>query len=142
MNQHPLLERINLFAKFVEIVTKNAWRLHYDGSLHQQSNFLKSKVKFRQASNRCKRVLEAAKLAYATNTKESFTSQKLGFATFGELLIAFSRKLNLLCLVYSTAQRCCLLLLVKQNCLLKTFLRTLILMTWVLLCLFSLLELI
>ena len=36
-----------------------------------------SKVKFIQASNRCKRVLKAAKLAYANNTKESITSQKL-----------------------------------------------------------------
>ena len=33
-----------------------------------------SKVKFRQASNCCKRVLEAAKLAYANKTKESNTS--------------------------------------------------------------------
>ena len=37
-----------------------------------------SKVRFGQASNRCKRVLEAAKLAYANKTKESITSQKLG----------------------------------------------------------------
>ena len=41
-----------------------------------------SKVKFRQASNRCKRVLEAAKLAYANKTKESITSQKLGSRDF------------------------------------------------------------
>ena len=34
--------------------------------------------KFRQASNRCKRVLEADKLAYANESKESITSQKLG----------------------------------------------------------------
>ena len=37
-----------------------------------------SKVKFRQASNRCKSVLEDAKLAYANKTKESVTFQKLG----------------------------------------------------------------
>ena len=37
-----------------------------------------SKVKFRQASDCCKRVLEAAKLAYANKTKEFITSQKLG----------------------------------------------------------------
>ena len=41
-----------------------------------------SKVKFRQASNRCKRILEAAKLAYANKTKESITSQKLGSRDF------------------------------------------------------------
>ena len=45
--------------------------------------------------------------------------------TFGELLIVFSTKVNLLYLPYSTAWRCCLLHLIKQNCLLKTFLRTL-----------------
>ena len=41
-----------------------------------------SKVKFRQANNRCKRVLEAAKLAYANKTKESITSKKLGSRDF------------------------------------------------------------
>ena len=45
---------------------------------YQQNKSSESKVKFRQASNRCKRVLEGAKLAYATKTKESITSQKLG----------------------------------------------------------------
>ena len=39
-------------------------------------------LRFGQASNRCKRVLEAAKLAYANKTKESITSQKLGFRDF------------------------------------------------------------
>ena len=37
---------------------------------------------FRQASNHFKRVLEATKLAYATKTKESITSQKLGSRDF------------------------------------------------------------
>ena len=46
--------------------------------LYHQNKSCESKAKFRQASNRCKRVLEAAKLAYATKTKESATSQKLG----------------------------------------------------------------
>ena len=39
-------------------------------------------VRCRQTSNRCKRVLEAAKLAYASKTKESITSQKLGSHDF------------------------------------------------------------
>ena len=43
------------------------------------------KVKFRQASNLCKRVLEAAKLAYANKTKESITSQKLGSREFWQI---------------------------------------------------------
>ena len=68
--------------------------------------------------------------------------RNLALGTFGELLMVFPTKVNLLYLRYSTAQRCCLLHLVKQNCFLKTFLRTLILMTQVSLYLFSLLELI
>ena len=50
--------------------------------LYQKDKSSDSKVKFRQASNRCKRVLEAAKLAYANKTKESITSQKLGSRDF------------------------------------------------------------
>ena len=53
--------------------------------LYQQNKSSESKVKFRQASNHCKRVLEAAKLAYATKTKESITSQKLGSRGFGRI---------------------------------------------------------
>ena len=44
-----------------------------------------SKVKFREASNRCKRVLEAAKLTYANKTKESITSHKLGSRDFWQI---------------------------------------------------------
>ena len=50
--------------------------------LYQREKSSDSKVKFRQASNRCKRVLEAAKLAYANKTKESITSQKFGSRDF------------------------------------------------------------
>ena len=50
--------------------------------LHQQNKSSESKVKLRQASNHRKRVLEAAKLAYTTKTKESITSQKLGCRDF------------------------------------------------------------
>ena len=45
--------------------------------LYQREKSSDSKVKFRQASNHCKRVLEGAKLAYANKTKESISSQKL-----------------------------------------------------------------
>ena len=68
--------------------------------------------------------------------------RNLALGTFGELLIVFSTKVNLLYLLYSTDRRCCLLHLIKQNYLLKTFPRTQILMTLVSLYLFSLLELI
>ena len=50
--------------------------------LYQREKSSDYKVKFRQASNRCKRVLEAAKLAYANKTKESITSQKCGSRNF------------------------------------------------------------
>ena len=49
---------------------------------YQKDKSSESRVKFRQASNRCKWVLEAAKLTYANKTKESITSQKLGSWNF------------------------------------------------------------
>ena len=50
--------------------------------LHQENKSSESEVKFRLASNLSKRVLEAAKLAYANKTKESITSQKLASRDF------------------------------------------------------------
>ena len=50
--------------------------------LYKQNKFSESTVKFRQASSRRKKVLKAAKLAYATKTKQSITSQKLGCRDF------------------------------------------------------------
>ena len=50
--------------------------------LYQQNKSSESKVKFRQDCNRCKRVLEAVKLAYANKTKECITSQKLDSRDF------------------------------------------------------------
>ena len=46
--------------------------------LQQQNKSFESKVKFTQANNLCKSVLEVAKIAYATKTKASINSQKLG----------------------------------------------------------------
>ena len=53
--------------------------------LYQREKSSDSKVKFRQTSNRCKRVLEAAKLAYANKTKEYITSQKLDSCDFWQI---------------------------------------------------------
>ena len=50
--------------------------------LYQKAKSSDSKVMFRHASNRWKRVLEAAKIAYANKTKESITSQKLSSRDF------------------------------------------------------------
>ena len=86
--------------------------------LYQKDKFFASKVKFRQASNHCKRVLKAAKLAYAHKNKRHhfpFLSLKLGSWDFSKIAIVFSATVNLLFLLYSTTQRCCLLHLIKQN---------------------------
>ena len=50
--------------------------------LYQKDKSSDYKVKFRQVSNPCETVLEAAKLAYANKTKGSITSQKLGSHDF------------------------------------------------------------
>ena len=51
--------------------------------LSQQNKSSEPKVKFRQASNHCKRVIEAAKLTCAT--KKSITSQKPGSRDFWQI---------------------------------------------------------
>ena len=53
--------------------------------MYQKDKSSESKVKFKQVSNRCKRVLEAAKLACANKTEESITSQKLGSRDFWQI---------------------------------------------------------
>ena len=50
--------------------------------MYQKEKSSDSKVKFRQASNCWKRVLEAAKLAYDDKTKQSITFQKFGSCDF------------------------------------------------------------
>ena len=55
--------------------------------------------------------------------------RNLALMTFGELLIVSLIKVNLLYILNLTVLRCYLLHLIKQNCFLKTFLRTLILTT-------------
>ena len=90
--------------------------------LYQREKSSDSKVKFRQARNRCERVLEDAKLAYANKKKSPLLPRNLALVTSGELIIVFLTKVNLLYLLYSTARRCCLLHLIKQNSFLKIFL--------------------
>ena len=67
-----------------EVKPHSSHRNHFF-RLYQQNKSSESKVKFRQASNHCKRVLEAVKLAYATKTKESITSHKLGSQDFWQI---------------------------------------------------------
>ena len=58
---------------------------HRNHFFHLYQKDKSPKVNFRQASNRFKRVLEAAKLAYVNKTKESITSQKLGSHDFWQI---------------------------------------------------------
>ena len=51
--------------------------------MYQKDKSSAAKVKFRQASNHCKRVLEAAKFVCANKTKEFITFQQLGSRDFG-----------------------------------------------------------
>ena len=76
---------------------------------YQQKSF-ESTVKFRQAGNCSKRVLEAAKLAYANKTKSLSLSRNLVLGTFSKFLTVFSTKINLL-----TVRRCCLLFSRNSN---------------------------
>ena len=59
--------------------------------LYQQNKSSESKVKFRQASNHCKMVLEAAKLPYATKPKCPLLPRNLALKNFGKLLIVLSK---------------------------------------------------
>ena len=54
--------------------------------------FSESKVKLSQASNHCKRVLEAVKLVHANKTKESITSEKLGSQDFWRIASSVPNK--------------------------------------------------
>ena len=109
--------------------------------LYENDKSSYSKVKFRHVSNCCKQALAAAKLAYGNKTKESITSQKLGFCDFLRIANSVLKKgksaipplFNGPEVLSSGSDKAKLL---------KTFLRTLILMTQVSLYLFSLLELI
>ena len=82
--------------------------------LYQKGKSLKCKLKFRQATNHCKRVLEAAKLAYANKIKEFITSQ-LGCQNFWWIADSVSTTVYLLYLHYSMARRCCLLHLMQKK---------------------------
>ena len=54
--------------------------------LYQRNKSSESKGKFRKTSNRCRKVLEAVKLAYANKTKEFISSQKLGSWDFWRIV--------------------------------------------------------
>ena len=86
--------------------------------------------------------LKLPNLSLLLKQKESITFQKVAPLTIGKLIKIFSIKLNLLYLIYLMALKYRLLQVIRQNCLLITFLRTLILMIQVPLYLLSLLKVI
>ena len=115
---------------------------NYFFCLYQQNKSYESKWKFRQANSCCKRVLQLPNLHMLLKQLSLSLPRNVTLGIFFKLPIMFSPKVNLQYLLYSAARRCYPLHLRKQSCLLKTFLGTLILMTWLSLYLFSLLELI
>ena len=108
---------------------------------YQKDKSSESKVKSGRLLIVAKWLLKLPNLHMLIRQKSPSLPRNLALGTFGELPIVFSTKVNLLYLLYSIAWRC-FLHLIKQNCLLKTFLRTQILMTQVYLYLFFLLDLI
>ena len=96
-------------------------------------------MNFRQASNCCKRVLEAAKLAYANKTKESITSQKLGSRDFWRIANSVLNKSKSAIPPLFNGPEVRFSASDKAKFFAKNFLGTLILITQVSLYLFSLL---
>ena len=96
--------------------------------LHHRINLLNLKLSSNRLVIIAKGFLKLPNLHMLRKQKILSLPRNFALGTFGKLLIVFSKKLNLLYLLYSTALSCCLLHLIKQNYLLKPFQRTLILM--------------
>ena len=89
--------------------------------LHQQNKSSESKVKFRQASDYGKRVLEAANLAYVTKTKDSIMSQNLGSWGFWQIAnTVLIKDKSAIPPLFSDPELLSSVHLIKQNCLLKS----------------------
>ena len=83
--------------------------------LYKKDKSSDSKVKFRRLVIIAKEFLKLPNLHMLIKQKGPLLPRNLALVTSGELLIVFSTKVNLLYLLYSTAQRCCLLHLIKQK---------------------------
>ena len=110
--------------------------------LYQKDKFSGSKLNSDRLVIVATGVLKLPSLHMQIKQKSPLLPRILSLGTFGKLSMLFSTKVDLLDILYSTPRRCYLLHLIKQSCFVKTFLRTLILMTQVSPCLFFLLELI
>ena len=88
--------------------------------LYQKDKSSESKVKFSQASNRCKGFLKLPNLHMLI--KQNSPSLPRNFAQdFWQIANSVLTKVNLLCHLYSPVRRCCLLHLIKQNCFSENF---------------------
>ena len=76
---------------------------NYFFCLYQQNKSSEFKIKFRQASNHCKRVLELLNLHMLLKQKNPSLPRNLVLGTFGKLLTVFSTQVNLQYLLYSMA---------------------------------------
>ena len=92
---------------------------------YKSSESSEPKLKSRQASNYCKSVFEAAKLAYDNGTKGSITLHKIGS---GDSVFNKSKSPVSSLFLYLTPCWYYLLHLIKKNYLLKSHFGTLILM--------------
>ena len=111
--------------------------------MNEQNNPSSAKLKVRQAANHYKSVLETARLAYANKAKESITYQKLGSHDFWQIVYSGLNEAKFaIPPLFNGPEEFFSAFDIKQSCLLKTFLRALILMTQVYLYLFYLLKLI
>ena len=91
---------------------------------YQKDKSSDSKVSSDRLIITAKGSLKLPNLYMLIKLKSPLLHRNLALRTFGKLLIVFSTKVNLPYLLYSTAQRCCLLHVIKQKCLLKTFQQT------------------
>ena len=94
---------------------------NYFFRLYRKDKSSEYKIKFRQDSNRCKRVLEAAELVYANKTIDSITSHKLCSRNFWRIANSVLNKGKSATPPLFNGPKCCLLHLIKQNCLWKLF---------------------
>ena len=74
--------------------------------LHQQNKYSVSQTKFSPDCDHCYRILDTDKLAYNNKRKRPLLPGDFDLATFDEMLIVFSTKVNL---QSPTVLKCCLL---------------------------------
>ena len=79
---HKYLIKLHSSPWFSDVCAAAIVHIKHFFCLYQQSQSFNFKVKFRQVSNHCKRVLEAAEFVYSNKTKKVIFSQELGYYNF------------------------------------------------------------